>query len=307
MKQLLLSAILIFLITACSNKSSTTDQEITKTILESLNNSTNVISHNSDLILHTFEEDLHDPTKQDGAIIWQPKAVSIHNFTSILTKQIDTLINSLTKGLPEGRKDNDDIVYQLFIEKGNGSSLYNSIHSYITQVMNVDSKIQNQFQNHLDLLPDGFDTSNSRAIDFSHIFFEHAYPNQAILMLTGLMNRIIIAENKLLAYCHELFPRWFIEDYTTYSAIIGQNTSYLKGGETLTIHAGVGSFSKRHNEKIFIAGKIIPLDESGIANFSIKVPDKFGSHNIPVRIQYTDQDGKIVFIDKLVKYSVITN
>jgi hypothetical protein len=279
-----------------------------KTALESLNKSSKIISYNSDLVMHTIENSLQDPTTNVVAIIWQPKAQAIHNYTSIVTNQIDTLIKRLNKKIKESGEDNNKIVNQLFIEEGNGIVLYNQIHSYISQVMKTDSRIQKQFDDQLDLLPNGFDTINSDGKKFNDSFFAHSNPTQALVMLAGLENRIKIAEDKLLTFCLSVIPR-IVNDGSEnfYSVIVGQNKSYLKAKEKLDITAGVGSFSRRCNPKILIGGQIINLDENGVANFSTKVSSIIGHQSIPVHIEYTDQDGKIVIIEKLVRYSVIKN
>ncbi|MEI9810185.1 MAG: hypothetical protein WDO16_21235 [Bacteroidota bacterium] len=92
--------------------------------------------------------------------------------------------------------------------------------------------------------------------------------------------------------------------YDVYSTIIGQSSNIVRSGEQIEITAGVGAFSRIASLKITIAGKEVTAGDEGIALYKFKSSSKPGTHFIPVKLSYTDQDGKEQTIEKNVEYTV---
>ncbi|RYZ39035.1 MAG: hypothetical protein EOP49_30525, partial [Sphingobacteriales bacterium] len=91
--------------------------------------------------------------------------------------------------------------------------------------------------------------------------------------------------------------------FDTYAAIIGQNSNYLMPGQELEITAGVGAFSKAAAPVVTIGGQTYAIGAEGTA--TAKLPGGgVGSRTVPVRITYTDQEGKQQVIEKNVEYKV---
>lgn len=92
--------------------------------------------------------------------------------------------------------------------------------------------------------------------------------------------------------------------FTSYQAIVGQSSSYVKAGEKIEITAGIGSFSTQERPVITINRNNVSLRETGAAVYSFKASNKPGKHFVPVKIEFTNQDGQKMTQEFNVKYTV---
>jgi hypothetical protein len=141
---------------------------------------------------------------------------------------------------------------------------------YKANILAIDSELRSQFSNTL--------TFNE---DYSTIKTQPA--------LTALQNDLKIIENNVVTFCSQKIGSTDHYFYTFFSAIVGQNSNYLKPGETLELKAGIGSFSKAAQPRISFDGKMVEIGEEGYALFKKRVPATPGSYLIPVVITYFDQ------------------
>ena len=74
-------------------------------------------------------------------------------------------------------------------------------------------------------------------------------------------------------------------------------------GQELEITAGVGAFSKAALPTITIGNTVVPIGEDGAARTKLAA-GAVGTRSVPVRITYTDQDGKQQIIEEKVEYTV---
>jgi len=124
----------------------------------------------------------------------------------------------------------------------------------------------------------------------------------ALTILSKFQNDVKTSENRVIQVCHNKVGEVVVR-FDTYAAIVGQNSNYLMPGQELEITAGVGAFSKGATPTITIAGRPYQIGAEGTA--TAKLPGGgVGPHTIPVRISYTDQEGKPQVIDKVVEYKV---
>lgn len=128
--------------------------------------------------------------------------------------------------------------------------------------------------------------------------------NTQMFFLDQLRNDCLLTEKTLLKYCTAKIPIGD-DNFSIYKAIIAQNMSVFSPGETLIITAGKGAFSGDPYLKVKAGDQLVKIDESGIAEFRIKVPSSPGKHILPVEMTFTDQDGKLQTILKEVAYSVV--
>jgi hypothetical protein len=113
----------------------------------------------------------------------------------------------------------------------------------------------------------------------------------------------MIIENKVIMFCHEQVgsnggPCTFV------SALTGISTSFVQPGEQIEIFSGVGSFDSRPEPEIFVYGKPVRLTENAIAVCKFKAEKRPGKYYVPVKINYTDQNGRRQSIQKEIEYTV---
>ena len=122
-------------------------------------------------------------------------------------------------------------------------------------------------------------------------------------MLSKFQNNIRINEERILVFCHEQIGSTG-PNCTFISAISAQNKSVVQAGEKIEIYAGVGEFSSNMKTEVFIYDKPVRLDENAIAIYKLKAASKPGKYYVPVKINYTDQNGRQQTVQKEIEYTV---
>ncbi|MGB8195291.1 MAG: hypothetical protein WCF67_25365, partial [Chitinophagaceae bacterium] len=135
-------------------------------------------------------------------------------------------------------------------------------------------------------------------------YFKNTTALEALVMLNKIENDVLITENMLVDYIDNITTVLDCGNYEQFSAIISQNSSYLKRGQPLEIYAGVGAFSLSANPTIRINGRKVDVLPDGVAEYQETVSGKPGKHSIPVTIEYTKADGSSSKITKQVQYTV---
>lgn len=241
--------------------------EINQQVIQSLNESNITINQSTAIALKSLEDKTYDPITFEIAPPWYKKAVTVNNATNNLINLIDTLSR---------RKLAEE---ELTI-------VYNKTLEYKSLVLENNEELINSFErdfnilNHL-LSLSGVDSSDKTSdIKTSE--------RNTSLVLATLKNKIRILENKVIHFCN-LKTSMIIEDFQSYSMIAAQNANILSPGSVLEIKAGIGAFSFSSRPIISIDGTTVPLNESGYASFSKKVPYNTGNYKIPVRISFFNQ------------------
>jgi gliding motility-associated protein GldM len=124
----------------------------------------------------------------------------------------------------------------------------------------------------------------------------------AVTILSKFQNDVKTSENRVVAFAHEQVGKVAVR-FDTYAAIVGQSSNYVMPGQEIEITAGVGAFSKAAAPTITINGQGASLGEDGAAHAKF-TGGSVGNHSIPVRISYTDQEGKPQVIEKTISYTV---
>src|SRR5687767_5156614 len=96
------------------------------------------------------------------------------------------------------------------------------------------------FKDILVLTTQSFDSLNETQQNLTKAFFENTPTVAALAMLSLFQNNAMINENRMINFLNDKMTSHFTEDYTTYSAIVAQNSTYVISGEEIEITAGVG-------------------------------------------------------------------
>jgi len=78
----------------------------------------------------------------------------------------------------------------------------------------------------------------------------------------------------------------------------------VQAGERIEIFAGVGEFRSDMKCEIFIYGKQVNIKDNAVAHYRLKAASTPGKYFVPVKINYTDQNGARQSIQKRIEYTV---
>ncbi|HWJ28420.1 MAG TPA: hypothetical protein VNS32_17875 [Flavisolibacter sp.] len=296
---------------SCS-RHNTKDQALFSVLNETLENNNTAFTYQNELALSIINDRLLDVETRGQAKIWQPKALAIKENTKKINGYIEQLKQSLIQKVGVGgsdkQKDLDervDPVNEFFEKEGKGKELYERLNEFRTNVLNIDRDAYDFFHEKFSILPTSENVKDEPE-SFTTFFFHNTTPMGAIALLSHFQNMVNIMENRLLSYIKD-HTTIIKEDFETTSVIIGQSSSYVQAGDSIQITAGVGAFSRSAMPKITINGKFVPLGDQACSIYKVKASIQEGKHLMPVKIQYTDQDGKQQIIEKDVEYTVARN
>ena len=301
-----ISIVLVIFFSACSDNS---DNELTifKALDESLTNSNGIINKSTEVSLTLLKDKTTDPATANRANFWYPIALAVKEKTAnaiyyiektkILLKKeadFDSIKNSY-KG------DDKKAVRDLFVTKEIGEDLYVKLKTYVSDVLSLNADINAMFADELLRTTQPFDPPIEKK-EFNSIFKDIS-TGAALAVLSKFQNNVKISENSLIQFCNRKVGV-IIENYDTYSAIVGQSSTYVRSGEEIEITAGIGAFSRGGKPNMTFNGHEVEINEFGTAIYRFKAPIKAGKYIVPVKISYTDQDGREQYITKDVEYTV---
>lgn len=253
-----------FLLSACKSENA---NEINQQLILSLKEFEITTKQSTESELRKLENQTFEPITKDRASRWHQIAATVHSTVNDLFNLIDTLSKKKTT------EEELSIIYKKTL--GFKSLTLEKYQEYFNE-------FNNEFKN-LNPIFSIFGIDSSGKISG----FKNSERNNELLLAT-LKNKIRMIENKLIRFCNSRTDI-IIDDYQSFSAIIGQNANVLSPGSELEIFAGMGAFSFSAKPKISFGETIIPLNESGYASFKTKVSDKTGNYKIPVSISYFNQ------------------
>jgi hypothetical protein len=97
----------------------------------------------------------------------------------------------------------------------------------------------------------------------------------------------------------------FAQKTVIYTPIVSANSTYFFPGKEREISAGIGAFLRSDKTKITINNTLTPTNNEGVAVYKNNVGNSGGS--IPVKIQFTDQNGNEQVRNLKIDYSVATS
>jgi len=280
-----------------------------KTVNNSLESSNATVSLSTQSIMTSLEEKRTKPETAERANIWHPKAQQAQQESKSLYDYIDQLkksIMSAAKYDPASGKekgvDNLDAATRIMVEKGEGKNLYKRLQDFQNNILNLDPKIKEHFGNSLPIDLKMPKTQNKSNNTWEAAYFRMVPTVAALTILSKFQNDVKTTENKVVTFCHEQVGKVDVP-FDTYAAVVGQSSTYLMPGQELEISAGVGAYSKAAKPIITIGGSNVALGEDGAAHWKTTA-NTVGSHRVPVKVTFTDQNGKIQTIDKVIEYTV---
>ena len=306
----IISFLMIVFFSSCTNRSET-ELTIFKALDESLVNSNLTINKSTETILSELNGKTNEPASANKANFWYPKAMMVKEKSAAMISYLEELKAALKKEEGFDKKNNsfreDDInaVNRLFDTKQKGRDLYEKLNQYEIDVLAIHPKVQNVFVGKLLLTSKSFESMKNKSGDFTKTFFKNISTAGALAIISKFQNNIKISENKIIVFCNNQVGS-FIEYYSSYSAIVAQSKSYVRAGEKIEITSGVGYFSSRQAQaEVTVNGTNVDIDKTGVAVYKFNASTIAGKHIVPVKINFTDQEGKDVDITKEVEYTVV--
>lgn len=270
-----------------------------KTVDNSLDKTNSTINVSTANIMESFKTKLADEKTREKAQIWYPKAQQAQQLTNEMYSYIENLRNQILKAAdfdPARKKDstfkedNQDIATRILIKEGKGKELQQKLTQYrqaMLGLVNPESKAEFERSFQVDVtLPRGVGKDKKT---FEDAYFHMVPTVAALTILRKFQNDVKTSENKIVSHIHEQVGKVEVI-FDSFQAIVGQNSKYLMPGQELEISAGLGAFSKSKVPDIYIGGAKVATNENGMAIYKTAA-GSIGSHTIPVKVSFVDQDG----------------
>ena len=270
---------------SCSDHSKK-EIEIIKALNEGIENSNLAISAESIEVLTSLQSKLNERGSEERAKVWFPKAEKVQQ----LSKDIFDYIENIKL------KFKDSSI--------NGTELFEKLKSYREQVLKVDQKITNEFEKYLPLFTKSIDSSKNDSEKLFKDYFRNTSSEAVIAMLNKIENNVRVNELKLITYCNEQVGLIILDCGSGIASVVITNSLVFKPKDRIEITAGIILFDKRFDPRVFIYDKAIDRKDDGFAHYKLRAPSKPGKYYVPVKINYTDQNGRQQTIQKEIEYTV---
>lgn len=270
-----------------------------KTVDNSLDQTNSTINVSTANIMESFRMKLADEKTKQKAAEWYPKAQQAQQLSTNMYNYLEGLRNEILKAAdfdPARKKDstfkedNQDIATKLLIKDGKGKELKQKLEQYRKDMLAlVKPENRAEFERSFQV-----DVSLPKGVGKDKKTFEDAYFHMvptvaAMTILRKFQNDVKTSENKIVSHIHEQVGKVEVI-FDSFEAIVGQNSKYLMPGQELEITAGLGAFSKTKLPTITIGGQTVTPNEKGMGVYKVQA-NALGTHTIPVKVAFVDQDG----------------
>lgn len=271
-----------------------------------------LINRSTEQTLLALKDKLSEPASAEKAKVWFPRATRVQELNKWLYDFLETMKHTLMEeaGLALNHdqaifREDDKTVVERFM-KANRKDLIERMEKYHEGIFDIEASIDSAFNESLAVAS----WSRAKLLEQEYNFIDSLFSGltamAAVTMLSKLQNDARVAEYSMTTFCNnKIGSACGFGLYSTYSAIVSQTSSYVKPGEQIEVHAGVGSFSKAAKPEVTFRNKKIPINEEGVATYIFNAPGKSGTYRLPVIIRYTDQDGKEHVMEKNIEYTVL--
>jgi len=280
-----------------------------KTVNRSLQNTNAVVDKSTVGIMTSLERKKNDPSTAERANLWYPKAKQVVDYSAAIYNYIDGVKSKImteSKYDPASGKDkgvdNLDVSTRILVEKGEGKNLYKMLEDYKKNVLGIDPLITKEFENSLPIDLSTPKTENKGNKSWESAYFRMVPTIATLTILSKFQNDVKTTENRIVSFCHSKVGEVVLIN-DAYAALAIANSNYLLPGQQLEITAGVGGFNKSAKAKVIIGGQSYQVGDDGTVKKSIDAGG-VGDHSVPVRIEFTDQNGKPQVIEKKIEYMV---
>ena len=280
--------ILLITLISCAKRSKA-DLEVIKALEQSLAYSNNTISRTTEDVLISLKANLNDFGSHEVASRWFPKAESIQQLSKEAYNEIEKIKINL---------DNEN--EKIFVN--DSSDIYEMLISYKKNVLLIDPTLTKEFEKKIRLFTESIDSIKGDQREVLKKYFDGVSLISKKAMLTKLQNNIRVNEEKMVIFCHEQINVHPI--CRLFSAIAILSSSIVQPGEQIEIYAGVGEFGSEMKAEVFVYERPVRMTENAVAIYKLKAASKPGKYYVPVKINYTNQDGKAVTVQKEVEYTV---
>ena len=284
-KTFALVQLLLTVFASCYN--SNTNVEVIEALNESIENSSNWLDQSSKDIMISFEEKLRNDGSKERAQYWYPKAKKIEQLSGGIFNYIENLKNNLDSKVSFS------------------SELFDKLIKYKNEILVVDPQITHEFQKSLTVFTKAVDSAKFNQKTLIQNYFNKRSITSMATMLNKLQNNIRVIENKIILYCHEHVGSTDGHGLATSVSVVSIiNSSVVQPGDDIEIFSGVGEFNTFYKPEVFVYGKVVPIDQTGVAVSKLKAPAKPGKYSVPIKIQYIDQDGRQQTFQKEIEYTI---
>ena len=282
---------LLIAFVSCADRSKS-ELKVIQTLNESIENSNKRLKSSTVDVMSSLQNKIYDYATKERAQIWFPKAQKIQEISKVAFDQIQQIKRKLEKNEMEAFSRTDIV------------TIYDYLIKYRNHLLLVDEKLTKGYQHYLKIFTKSIDSSQENQLELLNDYFSGVSQHSAIAMLTKFQNNIRLNEEGMVIFCHEHSTPIFCGLRYLPSPIVIQNSTIFQAGEKIEIIAGLGSINVELNPKIFVYDNPIPLAADGAAHYRLKAPSKPGKHYIPVKINYTDQEGRAQSVVKEIEYTV---
>lgn len=305
--------VILFLVTVisiCSCSNNQHELKVIEALNEGLENSNKQIMQQTIGIYYGLEEKLQDPKYEEVTKIWEPKTAIIKKLSTDMIAYIDTikiLIKQasglkITDGKEMYDKENEKVISEIFIKEEKGKELYNKLLKYKKSILTIDPDIHQWFSKSIITTSMKFDTTISGNNDFVNTYFNNSSVISTLGLLSRFQNNIRILENNTVTFCDSKCVSFYC-GYNVFGVLVNQSSNFVKQGEKIEIIAGVGAYSNAAKPQIHIQGKQIEVVD-GRASYKLNTSNQFGKYKVPVKIEFTDQNGIKQTSESEVEYEV---
>ncbi|MFC4232864.1 hypothetical protein ACFOW1_13260 [Parasediminibacterium paludis] len=286
--------VLFVLVSASCGKSNKSEQLQLETLAASLEKSNALIEANCSSEMHAFKNRLSDPYENtEAAKDYLSKAEAVNKLT-------DSIISYLNAAKAKFKNTE-----QTHITNDDWSTLYKTLKAYRTNILQLDTNANKEFERHLEIINPYFDSTKNDSQNFNDYFFKNTSTNLTIATITVFQNNILIAQSDINGYFNKKCL-WNYCGFDQILPVVSQDKSYVKAGENIEITAGIGIFSTRFQPIIKINGIKVSLNVEGFSVYNLKAASTIGTHTIPLEVSFIDfNSGKRNILQKQMKYTVI--
>lgn len=271
------------LLCACGQRM---DKQQLKVIDQGFSRADAFVREQNSIRLHELDTRLADPQTRRLALLWTPVAKKVQ----ALTDSIDQYMLSLSSLLADGRELSRDRQARLMADlREYKQNLVKVFDSTVLEHGSWVTKEIGEMSRHWPLLHDSSIEASGTAINLE--------------MLNKLRLDNLLTATRLLRYC-DVRSAYTGDVYDKIDAIISVSSTHVTQGEPVIVLSGIGAFSSRANQKITVGGKLIKINDEGIAVDTINTRNQSGKHTIRVNIEYTRPDGRKMPITKTITYKV---
>ena len=305
-KPIRIAAILIgvMVLNACKD-SDKNSSLIFEELNESLERSNENLKQDISVSLRYLEQLTKKPESAEKGSILLSKAKMIESYSLSIVALIDSLSKAIEGKINANSFVNEskekNFISEIFIEEKNGEKLYKSIINYRKLILNVDERIKREFEKRRPVADKEFRALFQGDEQFTETYFGGASALRATAILSKFRNDVLSTEYQTILYLR--YSIAITEIIYLPTLLTTQNSKHFKSGDELIVKTGVGTFKAENTKEIMINNSKVNVIY-GMGTYKIKVENKPGKYQIPIRIKVTDADNKEVIFSDEINYTI---